>query len=133
MRPNRPDAQSACLPAPRTLGLALLGANLQTDKTLSQLGPKPPYSRPSAGVAQEASGRDAARGVEGHGWPFSAGLRSGTGGREVWPRSGQTRMSGCPSSLVTFLLGKQQESDSGGGPKPTISERLDNSPGAWPP
>ena len=47
---------------------------------------------------------DAARGVEGHGWPFYAGLRSGTGGREVWPRSGQTRMSGRVFSLVTFSL-----------------------------
>ena len=73
---------------------------------------------------------DAARGVEGHGWPFSAGLRSGTGGREVWPRSGQTRMSGCPSSLVTFLLGKQQESDSAGGPKPKTYRRLDIGLGA---
>ena len=40
-----------------------------------------------------------------------------------------------PFSLVTFLLGraairKQQESDSAGGPKPTISGRLDNSSGA---
>ena len=31
--------------------------------------------------------------------------------------AGQARMSGCPSSLVTFLLGKQQESDSPGGAK----------------
>ena len=65
---------------------------------------------------------DAARGVEGHGWPFYAGLRSGTGGREVWPRSGQTRMSGRVFSLVTFSLRGQRESDSAEGPKPARSD-----------
>ncbi len=57
------------------------------------------------------SRRDAARGVKGHGWPLYAGPRSGTGRREVWRRSRQTRMSGWPS-LWLLSLGQTRESDS---------------------
>jgi hypothetical protein len=64
----------------------------------------------------------------GQGWPMPAGPRSGAGARGVWPRSGQTRMSGCPFSLVTFLLGKQQESDSAEGPKPVPARHAGNEP-----
>jgi hypothetical protein len=45
----------------------------------------------------------------------------------------QGRMSGCPFSLVTFLLGKQQESDSPGGETQTIRQfgnQLGNASGA---
>ncbi len=64
----------------------------------------------------------------GQGWPVCAGPRSGTGAREVWPRSGQTRMSGHAFSLVTFSLRGQRESDSAGGRNPEFSNRWAISP-----
>ncbi len=66
----------------------------------------------------------------GQGGPISDGLRSSTGVREVWPRSGRTRMSGRAFSLVTFSLREQRESDSAGGPKPRSLQSLGNQPGA---
>ena len=64
----------------------------------------------------------------GQGWPMPAGPRSGAGARGVWPRSGQTRMSGRAFSLVTFSLRGQRESDSAGGPKPVTARHADNGP-----
>ncbi len=51
--------------------------------------------------------------------------------REVWPRSGQTRMLGRAFSLVTFSLRVQRESNSAGRPKPRTSRPPDNEPGRW--
>ena len=103
--------------------------------TTTQLRTPLPYRRPSAGVAQEVSGMDAAKDRVGQGRPIPVGLRSGAGAREVWPRSGQPRMSGRVFSLVTFSLRRaairgQRESDSAGGPKPKTHQRLDNRRGA---
>ncbi len=42
---------------------------------------------------------------------------SPSGAREVWPRSGQTRMLGCPSSCL-LLLGQARRSKAPGGAQP---------------
>lgn len=60
-----------------------------------------------------AGGREAGRRArsEGAGTSLRDGPRSGTGRREVWRRSRQTRMSGCPS-LWLLSLGQTRESNS---------------------
>src|SRR5690606_29380293 len=95
-----------------------------------------PYRRPSAGATQEVSGMDAARVRVGpwtaHPWGApSYGLRSSTGAREVWPRSGQTRMSGWPS-LWLLSLGpggdpQARESNSPSGRKGEVATETNRS------
>ena len=71
------------------------------------------HESPSGGRAQAlcrgTRGMDAERGAKDGaaqaGRPFAACPRSSAGAREVWPRSGQTRMLGCPSSCLLLLGG----------------------------
>lgn len=79
------------------------------------------HESPSGGRAQAlcrgTRGMDAERGAKGQGRPFAARPRSSAGAREVWPRSGQTRMLGCPSSCL-LLLGQARRSKAPGGAQP---------------
>ncbi len=79
------------------------------------------HESPSGGRAQAlcrgTRGMDAERGAKGQGRPFAACPRSSAGAREVWPRSGQTRMLGCPSSCL-LLLGQARRSKAPGGAQP---------------
>ena len=78
-------------------------------KTTKHLGARVPVRRPSGGVAQgdEPHGcgeRTRRPRLKGHGRPLCAGPRSGAGGREVWRRSRQTRMSGCAFFCLLFFV-----------------------------
>ena len=69
-----------------------------------------PFRRPNAGVAQGDARHGRRARNEGAGMPLRDVPRSNAGVREVWSRSGQTRMQGAPS-LWLLSLGETRESD----------------------
>gem|GEM_PF-4342582 len=75
-----------------------------------RLGSEPPSEGRTQALRRGTRGMDAERGTKGQGCPFVTCSRSGTGVREVWARSGQTRMPGSPS-LWLLSLGETRESD----------------------
>ncbi len=75
-----------------------------------QLGPESPSGGRTQALRRGTRGMDAERGTKGQGRPFVTCLRSDAGVREVWSRSGQTRMQGAPS-LWLLSLGETRESD----------------------
>src|SRR5690606_30153681 len=73
------------------------------NQTCKQLGLRVPYRRPSGGVAQGGKRPGRPRKAEsGQGGPVSAGPRSGTGAREVWPP--KAARPGCRGALSLWLL-----------------------------
>ena len=75
-----------------------------------RLGSEPPSGGRTQALRRGTRGMNAERGTKGQGCPFVTCPRSGAGVREVWARSGQTRMSGSPS-LWLLSLGETRESD----------------------
>ncbi len=75
-----------------------------------QLGPESPSGGRTQALRRGTRGMDAERGTKGQGRPFVTCLRSDAAVREVWSRSGQTRMQGAPS-LWLLSLGETRESD----------------------
>ena len=70
----------------------------------------PPSGGRTQALRRGTRGMDAERAAKGQGRPFAACPRSNAEEREVWARSGQTRMQGWPS-LWLLSLGQTRESD----------------------
>ena len=79
------------------------------------------HESPSGGRAQAlcrgTRGMDAERGAKGQGCPFAPCPRNGAGAREVWPRSGQTRMLGRAFFCLLFFA-RAKKSEAPGGAQP---------------
>ena len=108
--PVRSSSQS-CRPVQNnewTEGMGTINARSARKSHQATRSPNP-VRRPSGGVAQgdEPHGcgeRTRRPRLKGHGRPLCAGPRSGAGGREVWRRSRQTRMSGCAFFCLLFFV-----------------------------
>ncbi len=68
--------------------------------------------RLSRGFAQRGARQGCRASGDGPGWPFAATRGAGPARREFGRRPNPD--TGCPSSLVTFFLGTQEESDAPG-------------------